>query len=167
MASAKLYVSTNVVDRLTKPLASGENVKAGQYSKSKGGNDDPSMLQTFDESFDGTGSRGSSQVINAATFIGSLQTGIRRSSSGSNLHLFSTPSHGNVNNENDSSSVNSANRATKRASGKVTTKSFENFLERQKIVVKKREENVKHVSLENQSFFVSLLLCSCCYLFFL
>lgn len=54
MSSAKLYLSTNVVDRLSRPVTA--EPKAA----------DESMLRTFDSSF------AESNVIDAATFIGSL-----------------------------------------------------------------------------------------------
>lgn len=132
MASAKLYVSTNVVDRLTRPINSLDE------SRLQGGGKDESMMQTFDESFD-NGVR-KSGVIDAATYIGSLQTGIRRSSSGSAVN---TPRQTGWRNDDDVS-VNSANRSR---SKKLTTtpKDFEHFLERQKLVLKKREDNVKQV----------------------
>lgn len=138
MASAKLYVSTNVVDRLTRPINSLEE------SHNQGR--DESIMQVFDESFDTAGRKPG--VIDAATYIGSLQTGIRRSSSGSAVQ---TPRQGDRRNrDNDDVSVNSANRSRSRSKKLATTpKEFEHFLERQKLVLKKREENVKQVNGSN------------------
>jgi hypothetical protein len=118
MVSAKLYCSTNVVDRLTRPIEASPNHKSGKEN---------SLIQAFDESFD-IEFQNKSSVIDAATYIGSLQTGINQQ-----IHA----------DEQENQSTSGANRSNRKSSS--TPKSFENFLQRQQIVLKKREENIKHV----------------------
>lgn len=122
MTSAKLYVSTNVVDRLTRPISSADEQQGRKDL-------DNSLFQTFDETFDGENRK--SAVIDAATFIGALQTGIKRSDSSS----VATP---RVRDKGEESIYNQTGKKT-------TTAQFEHFLERQKLVLRKREENSKQV----------------------
>lgn len=63
MSSAKLYLRTNVVDRLSCPLVHADGTPAAKAI-------DDSMMRTFDDSF--VAGQGNN-VIDAATFIGSLQ----------------------------------------------------------------------------------------------
>ena len=124
MASANMYLSANVVDRLTRPLNPSSDTTIDNERES---------IQAFDESFDGNVRK--SSVISASTYIGALQTGIKRSNSLSNIQ---TPRR------LEESSVRSPSTNNKSQS-KTTAKNFEQFLERQKIVLKKREENSKQV----------------------
>jgi hypothetical protein len=119
MVSARLYCASNVVDRLTKPL----DTSAIESAANKNGKDN-SMMQTFDESFDLEFQNNKSSVIDAATYIGSLQQGQ------SHVH-------------DDAASQGDTPR--KKPTTTTTSKSFETFIARQEIVLKKREENIKQV----------------------
>src|SRR5689334_6292113 len=77
MSSAKLYVSTNVVDRLTKPIAAGS-----ESNKRQGGDD---SMRAFDDSFD----QSNGQVIDAATYIGSLQSATTTPSNNNSMQISS------------------------------------------------------------------------------
>lgn len=134
MSSAKLYVSTNVVDRLTKPISTVEKSQM----------EDASLQKTFDDSFD---HNNNGQVIDAATYIGSLQSNnsfatpgggaggrsaaLKSASKGTQPHRMSTD--------------NSSMQPTQEDSQQQAT-NFNDFLERQKLILKKREEKIEKVS---------------------
>jgi hypothetical protein len=140
MASAKLYVSTNVVDRLTRPIEIlEESINKSAVKTPQGGDD---SMKTFDDSFDNGYPR--SSVIDAATFIGSLQTGISNRSVGGSS-VVNTPNYNrNRLRDNDDNSVNTTQSASKRKSN---SKSFDTFLARQKLVLEKREQEIEKVSI--------------------
>lgn len=127
MSTAKLYCSASVVDRLTRPM----QVVASEIK----GKRDENTKDSINNS--------NGMVIDAATFIGTLQNGTFQ-------HSFTTPSDdekspkGPGTNPIARASAAAANQNT--TAKKVTSKQdFNNFLERQKIVLKRKEENVKKV----------------------
>lgn len=120
MSSAKLYVSTNVVERLTKPVVTEQKKKKSED------------IKTFDDSFE------AGQVVDAATFIGSLQSGNQ---------TFQTPGSKSLRNKMRSStgSVESALSDDSHPPKQQNSVDFEAFLERQKIRNKQRDEKLKKV----------------------
>ncbi len=120
MSSAKLYVSTNVVERLTKPIVA-EQQKKKEESK------------MFDDSFE------AAQVVDAATFIGSLQSGANQA--------FQTPATKSLRSKMRSStgSIESTLSNDSHPPKQQNPVDFEAFLERQKIKNKQRDDRLKKV----------------------
>lgn len=143
MLSAKLYVSANVVDRLTRPILTDKDSTVAASSM------DDSMLRTFDNSFDqNMMTPGGAQVIDAATFLQNVgssnrsvdgsQTpgGLRRSASFTSTTRKSAEQLQQEEIAKQQKKEQNARRAQE----------FNRFLERQNVVLKKREENVQKVS---------------------
>lgn len=124
MSAAKMYTSINVVDRLTKPIHS-------QASPS-----DESM-RAFDTSFEGNNhTPGSNRlVMDAATFIGSLQTGAASASTPTNS--VNPNMNGYVTGGKSVSSVTETKKLDK--------EDLDRFLQRQKQVLEKRATQTKAV----------------------
>jgi hypothetical protein len=119
MSSAKLYVSTNVVERLTKPIVTEQKKKK------------PDDTKTFDDSFE------AAQVVDAATFIGSLQSGNSlQTPAAKSLRTKMRSSAGS----NDSPLSNDSHPPKHHSSA-----DFEAFIERQNIRNKQRDEKIKKV----------------------
>jgi hypothetical protein len=127
MSSAKLYVSTNVVDRLTRPLSAGGD----------GGSDESSDAPPI--------------VMDMASFMGNLMGG---GSSGQQTGAFQTPNHRRPNTAPGSRSsipvpIRGGLQQQAPVDGEADSKDkqlkFEQFLERQKQVTKRKEDNIKQV----------------------
>eukprot|EP01034_Spumella_vulgaris_P021661 gene21661-27702_t len=154
MSSAKLYVSTNVVDRLTRPVSAGPD-----------GVEDSTQLR-FDSSQGGDGG-GGPMVLDMASFMGNLagrgggggadedgEGGV----SGGGGTAFQTPNHRRPSTAPGSRSgipvpLRGAHQPQQTApdgsSGedqKEKQLKFEQFLERQKQVTKRKEDNIKQIS---------------------
>ena len=116
MSSAKLYISSDVVDRLTRPIASSGSV------------DDSSHQQQ--QRFDSNSPSGRSSrpgVMNIQSFLGSLQgSAIKASASSSGSGAQQSP---------QMSSDEKLKRNLK----------FESFLNRQKAIMKRKEEQIQQV----------------------
>lgn len=122
MSAAKMYTSMNVVDRLTKPI---QATSFGEDS-----------MRAFDTSFEGAphtpnSSSNNRLVMDAATFIGSLQGGGSVRGGGS-----------------PAGSVTPVGGGGKSVSGetrKIDKEEFDKFLQRQQLVLQKREQNKQSV----------------------
>mgnify|MGYP003385208266 FL=1 len=157
MSSAKLYLSSNVVERLTRPMTAekqpqkGKNTRTGQ------------TMQTFDDDYvmrntmrnksgnNSVASGGGSGVMDVASFMNSL---------GGNNLPYNTP--GNKPNrpqsaprernfDRDNYSLNSSPSASvissqSQAEKQAKTQSFKEFLTRQTQSVKRKEHRVQDVS---------------------
>jgi hypothetical protein len=121
MSAAKMYTSMNVVDRLTKPIqsqASGDDSMRAFDNNFEGGSESPSS------------SNKNGMVMDAATFIGSLQGG----------------SVGNADSQNHSSVHQYGGKtASSSEMKKIDKEEFDKFLQRQHMVLQKREQNIKSV----------------------
>lgn len=114
-----------MVERLTKPIVV-EPPKTNDH-------------KTFDDSFE------AAQVIDAATFIGSLQSGAQPT------QAFQTPGAKSLRSgrmRQSGASVDSSDSPNNKNKSKQTPQEFERFLERQKIRVDKREERLKKVDFQ-------------------
>ena len=110
MSSAKLYISTDVVDRLTRPIASSSSAA-----------EDSSQQQQ--QRFDSTSPSGRSSrpgVMNIQSFLGSLQGSAAKAVAQQSPQL---------------SSDEKLKRQLK----------FESFLNRQKAIMKRKEEQIQQV----------------------
>jgi hypothetical protein len=119
MSSAKLYLQTNVVERLSRPVANSENTPNNNVV-------DDSMMRTFDNSFLG-GDQGN--VIDAATFIGALQN-----QSGRPSNAFQTPGP-----------AEQAKQTLTKEEIKERQQKFNHFYERQQMMLEKKERSVEEV----------------------
>lgn len=119
MSSAKLYVSTDVVERLSRPGNATTN------SSLQAAHVDDTHVQYFDNS-----TVGDRPVMDMASFMGSIQPS--RQSTGGGGGPFDTPGKGNQ------SAPNTEAKAKRDAK-------FEMFLARQQANLKKREDTVKQV----------------------
>lgn len=147
MSSAKLYVSTNVVDRLTRPVGGAPPTQ------------DDSALRTFD------GPPGDeSRVMDMATFMGGLlggggNDGTAGGSNSGNISVASSGAAGYMTPGARPSSARLARRAstgTKQRphglegglelSQEERQLKFEQFLERQRQVTKRKEDKVQQIS---------------------
>lgn len=116
MSSAKLYISSDVVDRLTRPIASSGSVE------------DSSQQQQ--QRFDSTSPSGRSSrpgVMNIQSFLGSLQ--------GSAIKASAPSSGSGAQQSPQMSSDEKLKRQLK----------FESFLNRQKAIMKRKEEQIQQV----------------------
>lgn len=120
MSAAKMYTSMNVVDRLTKPIQSHVP-----------GDD---SMRAFDNSFEGgfespSSSNKNRMVMDAATFIGSLQGGSvhEESQNNSSVHQLG------------------GKTASSGVTKKLEKEEFDKFLQRQQLVLQKREQNTKMI----------------------
>ncbi len=132
MSSAKLYVSTNVVDRLTRPIA----------TPGPAGPDD--SLVAFDTSFS-LGGAPTRPVIDMASFMGSL------GGAGEGAHTsdaFNTPGQRPRPASAATGARGSANKASSEGNdAKEKALKFQQFLERQNQVTKRKEDTIKQVRL--------------------
>jgi hypothetical protein len=129
MSSAKLYVSTNVVDRLTRPLSGGGD---------NGSDESPETAP---------------MVMDMASFMGNLSSFSNQQQAGT---AFQTPNHHRPSTAPGSRSGipvpirgGLQQQAPAPADGEPDSKEkqlrFEQFLERQKQVTKRKEDNIKQV----------------------
>lgn len=118
MTSVKMYVKANVVDRLTKPLPSSETTD---------GQDD--LMKAFDTSFEGQQSLQPRVVMDAATFLGSL-----------------APSGGSVKGGGSPSGTVATGGKAVTTEKKIDAQEFDKFLQRQNLVLQRREDQKKTVS---------------------
>ena len=138
MSSAKLYLSSNVVDRLTRPIAADDaegdgTAAAGHGGVSRGGSVDGSAAgaeQMFDSSYD-------RPVMDMASFMGSLD---RKGS-------FSTPGGVGAGAKPRAASARRGAAPMTAEEKQHRQEQFQAFLSRQNYVVKKKQEQIKQVYL--------------------
>lgn len=139
MTSAQLYLQTSVVDRLTRPLTNDNphNHSTDEPQlRSVSGHDNMSQ----DGSYSNNNGR---NVIDAATFLGSLQTGV-------GLPPPPPPSL-------PSTAVKGGKSKDMDVNSKVLKEEeLQRFLQRQQMVVKKRDEEIKTVSTCTTVYIASL-----------
>jgi hypothetical protein len=118
MSSAKLYISSDVVDRLTRPIASSGSVEDSSHQQQR---------------FDSTSPSGRSSrpgVMNIQSFLGSLQGSAAKTSA-----PLSSSSGSGAQHSPQMSSDEKLKRQLK----------FESFLNRQKAIMKRKEEQIQQV----------------------
>jgi hypothetical protein len=131
MASAKLYVSANVVDRLTRPISNGGNNENA---------DESNMTKTFDNS--------DRQVMDVATFMsGGATTGVGSSS-------FATPG-GSGGGTGPTGTTAAPLSEVEQAERK---KQFEQFIFRQQQILAKKAQKRAEVYMWFQSSLVRQLI---------
>lgn len=143
MTSAQLYLQTSVVDRLTRPLTNDYHTSV---------NDEPQLRSASghdDMSQDGSFNVGGRNVIDAATFLGSLQTG-------ASLPPPPPPSVQQSGIKGGKSKDEGGNNKVLKA------EELQRFLQRQQLVVKKRDDEIKTVSLHTSIVSCTLLYVNCC-----
>ena len=137
MSSAKLYVSTDVVERLSRPS------NAAPAPASSGSLDD-THAQYFDSSV-----QQERPVMDMASFMGSVQPSRHSAGGGGGgSGMYDTPGKGgNPNNLSSSTTEAKAKRDAK----------FEMFLARQQANLKKKEDSIKQVRGSGMRFPLLLL----------
>lgn len=127
MSSAKLYISSDVVDRLTRPIASsGSAEDSSQHPHHH-------PQQRFD-STSPSGRSSRSGVMNIQSFLGSLQGG----GGGGTKTAAATAVVGGGMQHNNSPQQSSEEKLKRQLK-------FESFLNRQKAIMKRKEEQIQQV----------------------
>lgn len=131
MSSAKLYLSTNVVDRLTRPIGGGGvSEEKGADGAGAGGGSSGNLNQLFDNEL----STHDRPVMDMASFMGNLQQQQQRPhSAGGRPQRSSSAPRGSK-----TSTMTPEEREERK-------RQFEMFLSRQQTVLKRKEDNVKQV----------------------
>eukprot|EP00981_Chlorochromonas_danica_P001979 scaffold409_cov167-Ochromonas_danica.AAC.11 len=123
MNSAKQYLQTNVVERLSRPVVSGDG----------GINREDGMGQMFDDSFN---LREPGNVIDAATFIGALQGSAEgRPSTSPHPYLFSA----------NKSQVSASSNGLAKEEKKIRQERLESFLRRQESMLEKKKKSIEQL----------------------
>lgn len=124
MNSAKQYLQTNVVERLSRPVVSSD----GSANREEG------MPQMFDDSFN---LREPGNVIDAATFIGALQGSVEgRPSTSPHPYLFSA----------NKSQVSASSNGLAKEEKKIRQERLESFLRRQESMLEKKKKSIEQVT---------------------
>jgi hypothetical protein len=126
MSSAKLYLQSSVVDRLSRPVTSLDGTQASSGA-------DDSMLRAFDNSFLGA----EHNVIDAATFIGSLQPNNGASRASSSPHL--------TGHKPAQVPPEAVKPALNKEELRQRHEKFNNFYARQQMLITRKEKSLKDV----------------------
>ena len=127
MSSAQLYVSTDVVERLTRPIYNNNTTSSGSNSN------DNSIIQYYDNNNTTTSDR---PIMDMESFMGSLNN--NGNNNNNNQKSFSTP--GKPKNNTTKTGISSDTKMKRNAK-------FESFLARQQAILKKKAETTKLVRL--------------------